>query len=366
VVPGDAAVLLEYADRARARFAALRAERLPAMVTHGDLIGGNVLYVQGAVSGVQIRQERGLPVPGLRLALLDPPPAVDRQDGPVQGGALVGGEWRVGRGEHHLEEGPERRRLLVDRIARLTRLVVRLHRGQVERVEVRAARDGEAHDLAAHGPGQTPVLGLGVEDQHLHPQEAVPQGQELEGVGLPRAGRGHHRDAGVGGVRVVGVEQHRRAGAPVEPEQDALPGGRGHHEGQRARQAAGVQLPRGAHPVGRLREHRPEGVGLLVDGHPGVGEEAPDGRLHPRLQALPGRAQRPDGRRPQVEVAGHVEDGLGAPAEAVPEAGEVLHRREHVGVFDAAGAPGGQEGALEAGEAPAKAASCASRSPRRA
>jgi aminoglycoside phosphotransferase (APT) family kinase protein len=52
VVPGDAAILLAYAARARARFAALRAARLPAMVTHGDLIGGNVLYAKGALSGV--------------------------------------------------------------------------------------------------------------------------------------------------------------------------------------------------------------------------------------------------------------------------------------------------------------------------
>jgi Ser/Thr protein kinase RdoA (MazF antagonist) len=52
VVPDEAAVMLEYADRARARFAALRAERLPVMVTHGDLIGANVLYLRGALGGI--------------------------------------------------------------------------------------------------------------------------------------------------------------------------------------------------------------------------------------------------------------------------------------------------------------------------
>jgi aminoglycoside phosphotransferase (APT) family kinase protein len=52
VAPDDAAVLLAYADRTRARFAALRAAQLPAVVTHGDLIGGNVLYAGGALSGV--------------------------------------------------------------------------------------------------------------------------------------------------------------------------------------------------------------------------------------------------------------------------------------------------------------------------
>jgi Ser/Thr protein kinase RdoA (MazF antagonist) len=52
VVPEDAAIMLEYAGRARERFAALGAARLPAMVTHGDLIGGNVLYSRGALSGV--------------------------------------------------------------------------------------------------------------------------------------------------------------------------------------------------------------------------------------------------------------------------------------------------------------------------
>ena len=52
VAPDDAAVLLAYADRTRARFAALRAAQLPSVVTHGDLIGGNVLYAGGALSGV--------------------------------------------------------------------------------------------------------------------------------------------------------------------------------------------------------------------------------------------------------------------------------------------------------------------------
>ena len=52
VVPEDAAIMLEYAGRARERFAALGAACLPAMVTHGDLIGGNVLYSRGALSGV--------------------------------------------------------------------------------------------------------------------------------------------------------------------------------------------------------------------------------------------------------------------------------------------------------------------------
>jgi Ser/Thr protein kinase RdoA (MazF antagonist) len=52
VAPDDAAVMLEYAGRARERFAALGAARLPAMVTHGDLIGSNVLYSRGALSGV--------------------------------------------------------------------------------------------------------------------------------------------------------------------------------------------------------------------------------------------------------------------------------------------------------------------------
>ena len=52
VVPEDAAIMLEYAGRARERFAALGTARLPAMVTHGDLIGANVLYSRGALSGV--------------------------------------------------------------------------------------------------------------------------------------------------------------------------------------------------------------------------------------------------------------------------------------------------------------------------
>jgi Ser/Thr protein kinase RdoA (MazF antagonist) len=52
VVPDEAAIMLEYAERARARFAAVRVERLPTMIIHGDLIGGNVLYVKGALSGI--------------------------------------------------------------------------------------------------------------------------------------------------------------------------------------------------------------------------------------------------------------------------------------------------------------------------
>jgi Ser/Thr protein kinase RdoA (MazF antagonist) len=52
VVQDEAAIMLDYADRARARFAALRAEQLPVLVTHGDLIGGNVLYSKGTLSGI--------------------------------------------------------------------------------------------------------------------------------------------------------------------------------------------------------------------------------------------------------------------------------------------------------------------------
>jgi Ser/Thr protein kinase RdoA (MazF antagonist) len=52
VAPGDASVMLEYAGRARARFAALGAAQLPAVVVHGDLIGSNTLYARGVLSGV--------------------------------------------------------------------------------------------------------------------------------------------------------------------------------------------------------------------------------------------------------------------------------------------------------------------------
>jgi Ser/Thr protein kinase RdoA (MazF antagonist) len=52
VVPDEAAIMLDYADWARARFAALRAERRPVLVTHGDLIGGNVLHVWGTLTGI--------------------------------------------------------------------------------------------------------------------------------------------------------------------------------------------------------------------------------------------------------------------------------------------------------------------------
>lgn len=52
VVPNEAVIMLDYADRARARFAELRAERLPVIITHGDLIGSNVRYVKGTLSGI--------------------------------------------------------------------------------------------------------------------------------------------------------------------------------------------------------------------------------------------------------------------------------------------------------------------------
>ena len=52
VVPGEATILLDYADRARARFAELEAERLPVQVIHGDLIGTNVRYLKGTLSGI--------------------------------------------------------------------------------------------------------------------------------------------------------------------------------------------------------------------------------------------------------------------------------------------------------------------------
>jgi Ser/Thr protein kinase RdoA (MazF antagonist) len=52
VVPDEASIFLAYADRVRDRFAALGAARLPAQVTHGDLIGGNVRYAGGRLSGV--------------------------------------------------------------------------------------------------------------------------------------------------------------------------------------------------------------------------------------------------------------------------------------------------------------------------
>ena len=48
----DAAVLLEYAERARQRFEALQGERSPVLVNHGDLIAGNVLYRHGQLSGI--------------------------------------------------------------------------------------------------------------------------------------------------------------------------------------------------------------------------------------------------------------------------------------------------------------------------
>jgi Ser/Thr protein kinase RdoA (MazF antagonist) len=52
VVPDEAAIMLDYAERARVRFAALQPERLPVMVVHGDLIGSNLLYTRGALSGI--------------------------------------------------------------------------------------------------------------------------------------------------------------------------------------------------------------------------------------------------------------------------------------------------------------------------
>jgi Ser/Thr protein kinase RdoA (MazF antagonist) len=52
VVPEEATILLGYADRARARFAALGADRLPVLLNHGDLIGSNVRYRGGRLSGV--------------------------------------------------------------------------------------------------------------------------------------------------------------------------------------------------------------------------------------------------------------------------------------------------------------------------
>jgi Ser/Thr protein kinase RdoA (MazF antagonist) len=52
VVPDEAVILLDYAARARARFAELGAERLPALLNHGDLAGSNVRYLGGRLSGL--------------------------------------------------------------------------------------------------------------------------------------------------------------------------------------------------------------------------------------------------------------------------------------------------------------------------
>jgi Ser/Thr protein kinase RdoA (MazF antagonist) len=52
VVLPEARIMLEYAARARDRFAAVGAAARPAQVVHGDLIGGNVLYRAGRLSGV--------------------------------------------------------------------------------------------------------------------------------------------------------------------------------------------------------------------------------------------------------------------------------------------------------------------------
>ena len=52
VVLPEARIMLDYAARARDRFAALGAATRPAQLVHGDLIGGNVLYRAGHLSGV--------------------------------------------------------------------------------------------------------------------------------------------------------------------------------------------------------------------------------------------------------------------------------------------------------------------------
>ncbi|MGH2352796.1 MAG: phosphotransferase enzyme family protein [Chloroflexota bacterium] len=52
VLPDEAKIMLDYADRARARFADLEAERLPVILNHGDLVGSNVRYLGGRLSGI--------------------------------------------------------------------------------------------------------------------------------------------------------------------------------------------------------------------------------------------------------------------------------------------------------------------------
>lgn len=50
--PHEVQILRNYSDKVRERLSRIRAERLPAIVNHGDLVSSNVLFIRGELSGV--------------------------------------------------------------------------------------------------------------------------------------------------------------------------------------------------------------------------------------------------------------------------------------------------------------------------
>ena len=139
-------------------------------------------------------------------------PVVVGQDR-VQFGTPLGGESLA---DHHLQQAAQR--------PYLVGYFLLAPAGQPEGVQP-LPRSARPNDSSLGCAGQRSVLPLGVDDVVGHALEEGPQGEKLDGIGLARAGLGHHHGVGVQeSVLVERIENHGTPAPDVDAEGDPLSG----------------------------------------------------------------------------------------------------------------------------------------------
>jgi len=171
----------------------------------------------------------------------DAHPLVGRQDGPVEGGLLVGGDPS----EEARHQGVEEQGLIGEG---LRSAGPRDIQGVQPLVASPHPDDGPADD-----PSQAPVLVLRVDDQDLDPGVQGPEDLDLRQVALPGSRPG--QDDLVVVLQGEPVQEHQPPGGGVASQED--PASRlqlGAGERERGRQGSGVEGPADPQGVDAQRE----------------------------------------------------------------------------------------------------------------